>query len=245
MNASIHIKAMIFAAGLGTRLKPWTDSHPKALAVVAGKSLLQRNMEYLAGHGITDVVVNVHHFPDQIIDAIQQNAGWGSFVTVSDERDEVLETGGGLLKAASLFRDAGLILTMNADILTDLDLDAMTAAHVKSGFLITLAVTERSGSRKLLFDEEMSLCGWRNQSTGEERIVKDKPALREFSFSGITLMRPDVIPMINQRGKFSLIDVFLDLAANNKLAGFNHSGGLFMDVGKPESLEKAAAVFGS
>ena len=120
-----NIKAMLFAAGLGTRLKPWTDSHPKALAPVAGKSLLQRNIEYLAGYGIKNVVVNVHHFADQIIDAIRENHGWGSSVTISDERDAVLETGGGLLKAAPLLQVADSILTINADILTDLDLNEL------------------------------------------------------------------------------------------------------------------------
>ena len=115
------MKGMIFAAGLGTRFKPWTDKHPKALAPVHGKSLLQRNIEYLQRYGIREVVVNVHHFADQIIEAIQTNRGWGSDIIISDETDVVLETGGGLLKAASLLRN-GSFVVINVDILTDLDL---------------------------------------------------------------------------------------------------------------------------
>jgi NDP-sugar pyrophosphorylase family protein len=116
------MKAMIFSAGLGTRFKPWTDSHPKALAVVNGKSLLQRNIEYLQQYGITDVVVNVHHFADQLIETIIKSKGWGSKITISDEREELLETGGGLLKAKEFFTPGEKFITCNADILTELDI---------------------------------------------------------------------------------------------------------------------------
>src|SRR4051812_32322692 len=134
--------AMIFSAGLGTRFKPWTDKHPKALAVVNGKTLLQRNIEYLQQYGITDVVVNVHHFPEQIIDAIEKNDGWGSTITISDESDELLDTGGCLLKAKHLlFRDT--ILTLNVDILTEVNLKYFLAHHQQENALITVAVSER------------------------------------------------------------------------------------------------------
>ncbi|MBS1609461.1 MAG: NTP transferase domain-containing protein, partial [Bacteroidetes bacterium] len=116
------MNAMIFAAGLGTRFKPWTDKHPKALAVVNGKSLLQRNIEYLQQYGIKDVIVNVHHFADQIINAVNTNNGWGSNIIISDETDEVLETGGGLLKAKNFFKPGERFITCNADFLTDLDI---------------------------------------------------------------------------------------------------------------------------
>src|SRR4051812_6315920 len=123
------MKGMIFAAGLGTRFKPWTDTHPKALALVNGKSLLQRNIEYLQKYGITDVVVNVHHFADQIIAAVNDNKGWGSNITISDETDEVLETGGGLLKARPLLESSEPFVTINADILTDLSLKRLLDYH--------------------------------------------------------------------------------------------------------------------
>ena len=134
---------MIFSAGLGTRFKPWTDTHPKALAIVNGKSLLHRNIEYLQKHGITDVVVNVHHFADQVIEAIMRNKGWGTKVTVSDERDELLDTGGGLLKAKEFFTPGERFITCNADILTDLDIDKLLSFHKSKNALISFGVTQR------------------------------------------------------------------------------------------------------
>ncbi|MFM2439412.1 MAG: hypothetical protein RLZ16_409, partial [Bacteroidota bacterium] len=166
---------MILAAGLGTRLKPFTDKHPKALAMVNGKSLLQRNVEYLQAFGITEVIVNVHHFADQIIKIIKDNDGWGSTVSISDESDEVLETGGGLLRAASYFKDEAKWLVMNADILTNLPLDKMIAvdehftAIGEGDMVATLAVTNRTTSRNLIFNAAGTLCGWKNNSTGEEK----------------------------------------------------------------------------
>jgi NDP-sugar pyrophosphorylase family protein len=160
------IKAMIFSAGLGTRFKPWTDSHPKALAVVNGRSLLQRNIEYLQQYGIKDVVVNVHHFADQLIETIIKSKGWGSKVTISDERDELLETGGGLLKAKEFFIPGERFITCNADILTDLDINKLVSFHTEKKALISFGVTQRKTSRYLLFDQNDRLCGWRNATTG-------------------------------------------------------------------------------
>src|ERR1700761_2324422 len=154
----IH-RAMILAAGLGTRFKPWTDQHPKALAPINGKSLLQRNIEYLQRYGIRDVVVNVHHFAEQIIAALEENKGWGSQYTISDETDEVLETGGGLKKARPFLEKAPFIL-MNVDILTDMNLSLLIADHFQHHPLVTLAVTNRNTSRYFLFDEQDELCGW-------------------------------------------------------------------------------------
>src|ERR1700733_6137585 len=137
------MKAMIFAAGLGTRFKPWTDQHPKALALVNNKSLLQRNIEYLQQYGIKEVIVNVHHFADEIIAAIKENNGWGSHVLISDERAELLETGGGLLKAKDLFTPGERFLTCNADILTDLDIHKLIAFHEAQRPLVSFGVTNR------------------------------------------------------------------------------------------------------
>src|ERR1700755_2819801 len=144
-------KAIIFSAGLGTRFKPWTDKHPKALAIVNGKSLLQRNIEYLQKYGITDVVVNVHHFADQIIDAIDKNKGWGSTVTISDERAEVLETGGGLLHARPLLENGDRFLTINVDILTNLNIKRLLDYHKDYKPLISFGITARPTSRYFLF----------------------------------------------------------------------------------------------
>ena len=163
------MKAMIFAAGLGTRFKPWTDQHPKALAPVNGKSLLQRNIEYLQRYGITEVVVNVHHFADQVLDAIEKANGWGSTIRISDERDEVLETGGGLLKAASLLGNSPFV-TINADVLTDLNLEALLQFHRQEQALISFGLTNRKSSRNILVDAQNRMQGWVNLSTNEFRF---------------------------------------------------------------------------
>lgn len=234
--------AMIFSAGLGTRFKPWTDTHPKALAVVNGKSLLQRNIEYLQQYGFNNVVVNIHHFPDQIREALEMNKGWGSNIVISDESDEVLETGGGLLKAKGLL-GSQTILTINVDILTDLNLKAFLTAHQQENALITLAVTNRKTSRYLLFNEYNRLCGWRNTDTQKERIAINDQSLIEKAYSGVALFEPQVLELIPFAGKFSLIDVYLALAPDHKIAGFDHSESKLIDVGKPDSVAKAEAMF--
>ncbi|HEY5405521.1 MAG TPA: sugar phosphate nucleotidyltransferase, partial [Ginsengibacter sp.] len=157
------MKAMIFAAGLGTRLKPFTDEHPKALVVINGKTLLQRNIEYLAKFGINDVIINVHHFADQIQKTLAKNKGFGSNITLSDESDAVLETGGGLKKAGWFFKNSDEpFVVINADVLTDMNLKAMIREHKHLNPMATLAVTTRHTSRYFLFDEMPNLCGWRN-----------------------------------------------------------------------------------
>lgn len=233
---------MIFCAGLGTRFKPWTDKHPKALAVVNGKSLLQRNVEYLQQYGITNVVVNVHHFADQILDAIEKAQAWGSNITISDEQDEVLETGGGLLKAKEHLKN-GTFLTINVDILTDLNLKAFLSFHQQESADISLAVTNRTTSRYLLFNEYNRLCGWRNVATGQERIAIHDNNMVQKAYSGVAIFNPNILDAITQTGKFSLIDVYLSLASQYKIAGYDHSEGKLIDVGKPESVALAESMF--
>jgi len=236
------MKAMILAAGLGMRFKPWTDHHPKALALVNGKSLLERNIRYLQEFGISDVLVNVHHFADQILEVIRANKGWGSTISISDETGEVLETGGGLKKAAPYF-DSGPFVLMNADILTDLNLNAMIAFHKEKKPLVTLAVTDRKSSRYFLFDINNRLSGWRNAKTGEEKIsirVNDPQAK---AFSGIHFISPELFPLIHHAGKFSIVDVYLELAVTQTILGFDHSGSRLVDVGRPESVYIAEELF--
>jgi N-acetyl-alpha-D-muramate 1-phosphate uridylyltransferase len=237
------MKAMIFAAGLGTRFKPWTDSHPKALAMVNGKTLLQRNIEYLAAHGITDVVVNVHHFAGQIIEAVQQNAGWGSHVTISDEKDEVLETGGGLLKARHLLEGNEPFITINADILTDLDINALLQFHQEEKALISFAVSVRDTSRYFLLNPKNRVCGWMNTEKHEKKIVSVQRDLLPYAYSCVVVFEPAVFPLIRQTGKFSLTDMYLDLAPHHKIMGWLHSDDRWIDVGKTESVAKAEALF--
>lgn len=236
------MKAMIFAAGLGTRFKPWTDTHPKALAVINGKTLLQRTVEYLQQYEINEVVVNVHHFADQIVEAVEKNKGWGSNIVISDERDEVLETGGGLLKAKELLGNE-TFLTINVDILTGLNLKYFLSYHQQNQGLITVAVTDRKTSRYLIFNKYNRLCGWRNKDTGEEKIIIQAPDLFEKAYSGIALFEPAVFDVIPFTGKFSLIDLYLALAKQNKIAEFDHTGDKLIDVGKPESAVLAEQMF--
>jgi len=234
------MKGMILAAGLGTRLKPFTDHHPKALAPVNSKTLLQRNIEYLRAAGIRDIIVNVHHFADQITAAIDQNSGWGSRVTISDESDEVLETGGALKKAASFFEnETEPFVLMNADILTDLDINRVITAHRESNSLATLAVRNRETSRYLLFDNNDRLCGWLNEKTGEQ---KGSPGNKK-AFSGIHIISPAIFSLITEDGKFSMIDLYLRLAETQHISAFDHSETKFIDVGKPGSIAAAERMF--
>lgn len=234
------MKAMLLAAGLGTRLAPFTHHHPKALARVGDTTLLEWNIRYLQRVGIREVIVNVHHFADQIESAITESGGWGSKIVVSDERGEVLETGGGLKKAAPFFEGADAFVMMNVDVLTDLDLSRLIAAHEHDHPLATLAVMQRSSSRYLLFDEDLKLQGWRNEKTGAMRGKDGRP----FAFSGIQVISQQLLQNIHQEGKFSMIDVYLSAAESDGIIrGYDHSEGKFLDVGKPETLAAAAELF--
>ncbi|MBA3828156.1 MAG: NTP transferase domain-containing protein [Taibaiella sp.] len=236
------MNAMLFAAGSGTRLKPFTDNHPKALATVNGKTLLEHNLCFLQRYGIYDVVINVHHFAIQIMEAITYNKGFGSNITISDESDEVLETGGGLKKAAHNFHNEHAFVVMNVDVLCNIQLDKMIAAHQASDAIATLAVMQRNSSRQLLFDEHMMLCGWANNTTGQQRIAREVLSMKPYAFSGIQVLTPAVLD-IPFNGKFSIIDVYLHHAREHIIKGYDHTGDVFIDVGKPESLEKAAHLF--
>ena len=234
---------MIFGAGLGTRFKPWTDKHPKALAPVNGKPLLQRNIEYLVSFGLKNIVVNVHHFADQIVESLQSNNDWGANIIVSDEKDQVLETGGGLIKAKDLFDPQADILTINVDILTSLDLHQFLSFHHQEKPLVSLAVTNRKTSRCFVFDQTLRLTGWKNLQTGEEKIKVHTADPIQRAFSGISIFSPQFFEVVPQKGKFSLVDSFLSLAADYRILGFDHSGDKWVDVGKPETVEIAEKLF--
>ncbi len=237
------MKAMIFSAGLGTRFKPWTDAHPKALALVNGKSLLQRNIEYLQQYGITEVVVNVHHFAEQVLEAIDKNNGWGSKIVISDECAEVLETGGGLLKARHLLEGDEPFVTLNVDILTNLDINKLVAFHQQHKPLISFGITDRKTSRYFLFDDENRLCGWKNTLTTQQKLVVETTNLQLKAYSCVVVFEPIIFSLIRERGKFSLTETYLDLAKDNLILGFDHSGDKFIDVGKPESVLIAETMF--
>ena len=235
------MKAMIFAAGLGTRLKPLTDTMPKALVPLAGKPLLQWQVEKLRDAGITDIIVNVHHFPDMIIDTIRANKGWGCNIVISDERDLLLDTGGGLKKAVTGY---GLqvtgepILACNVDILSNIDLRALVRAYEATG-VSQLVVSERDTQRYLCFDEQDRLCGWTNIKTGE---LKGKDG-RHLAFSGCQILGADVVEQLNEMSqeKFSLIDFYLQVMDKVPLQAFVPADYRMMDVGKIDQIEQAEA----
>jgi NDP-sugar pyrophosphorylase family protein len=239
------MKAMIFAAGIGTRLRPLTDTLPKALVRVGGKPLLQWNIEKLIGAGIKDIVVNVHHFPDLIRDFLEMNQNFGVNIRISDESDVLLDTGGGLLKAASLLEGKETVLVHNVDILSNLDLNLLLNIHLSQNALATLVVRERKTDRNLLFDEYMRLTGWINTKTGETK--EPVPGITIYSkmlaFSGIQIIDPRFLRLMSGSGKFSLIDTYLQLAPDYRVIGFEDTSSLWMDVGKTEQLAEADRWF--
>jgi len=238
-----NMKAMLFAAGLGTRLKPFTDHNPKALAEVNGKTLLEHNIRYLQRFGIYDVIVNVHHFADKIEEAIRDHDGFGSEITISDERAEVLETGGGLKKAMSFFAGENAFIVINVDVLTNLDLGKMIEHHITDTPIATLAVMNRESSRHFLFNWQMELSGWRNNKTGEERISRAGERLTPFAFSGIQVLSGEIWNNIPFEGKFSLVDLYLHIAKTEVIRGYDHTGNIFIDVGKADSISQAEYLF--
>ncbi|WP_326981377.1 nucleotidyltransferase family protein [Chryseobacterium sp. MYb264] len=236
------MKALIFAAGKGTRLKPFTDHHPKALAKVNGIPLLERNITYLKSFGITDFVINIHHFGNQIVDFLKQNNNFNCKIEISDESQELLETGGGLIFARR-FLDLGEdFLIMNADILTDIDIHALVNYHKKIKDFATLAVSERESSRKLLFNEEMVLRGWMNVTTGEQRLAEFNKGFRALAFSGVHCINPSIFNKIKRTGKFSVMEEYLDLMQTEHIHGFVHQS-ILIDVGRPESVTEAEKYF--
>lgn len=235
-------KALIFAAGKGTRLKPFTDSHPKALALVNDVPLLERNIKYLQSFGVTEFVINVHHFGEQIVEFLEKNNHFGAKIDISYEKDELLETGGGLLFAQKYLENEENFLIMNADILTDLNIHELVKFHETHLPLATLAVSDRNSSRKLFFNSEMVLKGWMNKNSGETKMAEFNDSFKELAFSGIHCINSSIFDKIKRRGKFSIMEEYLDLMFDNEILGFQHEARL-IDVGRPESVIEAEKYF--
>lgn len=235
-------KALIFAAGKGTRLKPFTESHPKALALVNDVPLLERNIKYLQNFGVTEFVINVHHFGEQIVEFLEKNNHFGAKIDISDEKNELLETGGGLLFAQKYLENEENFLIMNADILTDLNIHELVKFHETHLPLATLAVSDRNSSRKLFFNSEMVLKGWMNKNSGETKMAEFNNNFKELAFSGIHCINSSIFDKIKRRGKFSIMEEYLDLMFENNILGFQHEARL-IDVGRPESVIEAEKYF--
>ena len=236
------MKALIFAAGKGTRLKPFTDHHPKALALVNEVPLLERNIKYLQSFGINDFVINIFHFGEQIVEILKKNDNFGAKIEISDEKEELLETGGGLVFARKFLDFDEDFLIMNADILTDLDLNSFVSHHKERKDFATLAVSDRVSSRKLLFNEDLVLRGWLNVQTGEQRLAEFNKGFKPLAFSGIHCINPRIFDKIKRKGNFSIMEEYLDLMHTEEIHGYQHDAHL-IDVGRPESVTEAEKIF--
>ena len=237
------MKAMIFAAGLGTRLKPLTDTMPKALVPIAGKPLLQHTIEKLIASGFDEIIINLHHFPDQIIDFVKANHRFGIRIEFSDEREKLLDTGGAIKKASWFFDDGQPFLIHNVDILSNIDLRALVTHHQKSGSTVTLVCSDRPTSRYLLFNEEKRLRGWINEKTGafKSPLPDFNPSLyKKLAFSGIHLLQPSIFaPMQNRPDTFSIIDFYLEYCHEMAVSSYAPPGLQTIDAGKPEAITHA------
>jgi len=236
------LKALIFAAGLGTRLKPLTDSLPKALIPIAGKSLLEHVILKLKAAGFNEIIINVHHFPDQVIDFLQLKNNFDIRIEVSDERNMLLDTGGAVRKAAWFFDDGMPFLVHNVDILSNVDLNELYDQHLQSGSLATLVVSKRDTFRYLLFNEENRLYGWINEKTGETKPmgITDITQSNKLAFAGIQVLSPGVFDLMeNLESKFPIMDFYLSLVQTQIIKGFVPLNFQMMDVGKLNVLEEA------
>lgn len=237
------MKAMIFAAGLGTRLKPLTDTVPKALLPIGGKPMLEHVILKLKAAGFDHLVINIHHHGQQIIDFLEQNNNFGLWIDVSDERDYLLDTGGGIKKAQRLLDGNEPFLVHNVDIISDIDLRQLYNEHGRVNPLATLLVSKRETSRYLLFNKENRLCGWRNKATGEIKSYYPdfSPEMyAEYAFSGIHVLSPRIFDWLEEwTGKFSIINFYLSIAAKTDIRAYPAQDLRLIDVGKPETLAKA------
>lgn len=244
------MKAMIFAAGLGTRLKPLTDHMPKALVPVAGRPMLEHVILKLKAAGFNELVINIHHFGEQILDFLRANQNFGLTIHISDERDCLLDTGGGIRKAEPFFRGNEPFLVHNVDILSDTDLKALYEYHRQSGNDATLLASRRKTIRYLLFDDEKRLCGWINKDTLQtkpEGFAYNPEHHHEYAFSGIHVISPSLFHYMDERwtGKFSIMDFYLQTCHEARIRGRLTDTLRLIDIGKPETLTQAEEFLAS
>ena len=239
------MKAMVLAAGLGTRLRPLTDDRPKALVEVAGRTMLEITLARLRAVGIREVIINVHHFADMVVEYLKTNDNFGMKIEVSRE-EILLDTGGGLKKAAHFFlgdsRDSeGPFLVHNVDVISTIDVGRMVQFHLENRALATLAVQARESSRYLLFDQQLQLCGRRSGGDGETELVRPAPRLQALAFCGVHVISPHLFAKITAAGVFSIIDCYLRLAGREeKILAFRADEYYWRDLGTPEKVMQAA-----
>jgi NDP-sugar pyrophosphorylase family protein len=235
----MNMQAMILAAGLGTRLRPLTNSKPKAMVEVDGIPLLEITIRRLIKYGFDDIIINVHHFADQVIDFLKKKNNFGVSISISDECDQILETGGGLKKARPFFKTEPFLLC-NTDVITNIDFKKMYEAHLSKEGLVTVATRQRSTSRYFIFDDKQILHGWTNIKTGDVKMSRAKKGhLVLRAFSGVHIISPEIFDLMSQDGKFSIIDVYLKAAEDHLIFSYEHDEDIWVDVGKKESLDAA------
>ena len=243
------MKALIFAAGLGTRLRPFTDDRPKAMVEVAGKPMLQHVIERVAAAGFDDITINIHHYGQMIIDFLEKHDNFGVNLHISDERGLLLDTGGGILKARQWLDGDEPFLVHNTDIISTLDLKAFYDYHVEHDALATILVKERKTQRYFLLDENDCLCGWTNKVTGEFRPDPEKlrdRKLREMAFGGLHVISPRIFPELERyrrkggEEKFSIIPFYIGMCSHHLILGYHPDNEYqWLDIGKPETLAQA------
>jgi NDP-sugar pyrophosphorylase family protein len=236
------MRAMILAAGLGTRLQPITHNLPKALVKIRDKTLLEIAINNLIRNGFDKIIINVHHFAEQVINFIGQN-NFGADISISDERDKLLDTGGGLKKASQFFKDGNPFILYNVDIISDLNLQSLYQANIKSNSIATLTVRKRESGRYLLFNSENILCGWKNTKTGELISSCSIDSLEEFAFSGIHIINPKIFSLMPDNDVFSMIELYLDIMRENKITAHIDTDSFWLDVGTTENLQIADENF--
>jgi NDP-sugar pyrophosphorylase family protein len=230
------MKAIIFAAGLGTRLKPLTDYCPKAMVMLNGQPLLWHSIKFLKRWGISEVVVNVHHFADAMIDYLVKE-DFGIPIHISDERNELLDTGGGLLKAQKFLDGSEPFIACNVDVISSVNLMEAIDYQIKNNPLATLIVRKRDTNRNFMFDENMILSGWINSESGEEKISNQAFSTSiPFAFSGIHVISPRIFDLVTEVGKFSITTPYLRLAQQNKIMGYLDKSDFWLDLGKPGQI---------
>ncbi len=237
------MKAFIPAAGLGTRLLPLTENKPKALVELLNKTLLQITISRLINVGIKEIIINVHHFSDQIIEYLRINNNFGIDIKISDESAKLLDTGGGLKKTSWFFNGVQKFIIHNVDVLTDFSLSKIIASHNANEQFATLAVQKRKSTRYFLFDEEKNLCGWENTLTNDVKITRNAIGnLTKLAFSGIQVVNTEIFSLMPPEDKFSIIDLYLSIASNHRITYFDHTDSIFLDIGKKENLIEAEKI---
>lgn len=239
------MKAMIFAAGKGTRLKPLTNNTPKALIKVNGVPMLELVIKNLINIGVNEIIINVHYLANQIIDFLKSKNNFGIRIEISDETNELLDTGGGLKKASWFFSNNEPFILHNVDVISNIDLNEMLKFHINNKALATLAVRKRTSSRYLMFNKKQELCGWENKKNSVKIVSGSSKNHSSLAFSGIHIINPELLKNINENGRFSIISTYFAYSGSKLILSYQHDKDYWFDIGSPEKLDIAEKYINS